>query len=60
MAVTKKELSLFSITPPIALEYFLHLSTGMVNTYMVARYSNELVGSMGVGNQALSIFRGHF
>lgn len=50
------KLSLTRLTIPIFFEVFLHYASLMINTYMVARHSNFLVGSMGAGNQIFDLF----
>ena len=51
-----RNLSLGRLALPIFFEIFLHYASLMINTYMVARHSNYLVGSMGVGNQIFDLF----
>ncbi|WP_104697702.1 MULTISPECIES: MATE family efflux transporter [unclassified Helicobacter] len=51
-----KNLSLRKLSIPIFFEIFLHYASLVINTYMVARHSNYLVGSMGVGNQIFDLF----
>ena len=51
-----KQLCLKSLSIPIFFELFLRYLSLIINTLMVAAYSNFLVGAMGAGNQILDIF----
>lgn len=51
-----KQLSLRALSIPIFFELFLRYLSLIINTLMVAAYSNFLVGAMGAGNQILDIF----
>lgn len=51
-----KQLSLKALSIPIFFELFLRYLSLIINTLMVAAYSNFLVGAMGAGNQILDIF----
>ena len=54
--MSSKQLSLKALSVPIFFELFLRYLSLIINTLMVAAYSNFLVGAMGVGNQILDIF----
>lgn len=47
---------LFRLAWPLFIETALMLLIGTVDTVMVARYSNDASGAVGVGNQVISIF----
>ena len=54
--MSSKQLSLKALSVPIFFELFLRYLSLIINTLMVAAYSNFLVGAMGAGNQILDIF----
>jgi len=51
-----RQLSLKQLSIPIFFEMFLRYLSLIINTIMVASYSNFLVGAMGAGNQILDLF----
>ena len=53
--MSSKQLSLKALSVPIFFELFLRYLSLIINTLMVAAYSNFLVGAMGAGNQILDI-----
>lgn len=56
MKLINKQLSLKQLSIPILIELFLRYLSILINTFMVAKHSNFLVGAMGAGNQILDIF----
>lgn len=54
--MSSKQLSLKSLSIPIFFEMFLRYLSLIINTLMVSKYSNTLVGAMGAANQILDLF----
>lgn len=54
--MANKHFSLKKLAIPIFLEFFLRYFSLIINTAMVAKYSNNLVGALGAGNQILDFF----
>lgn len=48
--------SLFSLSWPIFIDIFLHLSTLLINTYMISRVSIAMLAATTVANQFFDIF----
>ncbi|WP_100330462.1 MATE family efflux transporter [Bacillus xiapuensis] len=51
-----KEQTLFQITWPIFIEIALHMSMGIIATFMLSHYSDAAAAGVGVANQLLNIF----
>ncbi len=51
-----KEQTLFQITWPLFIEIALHMSMGIIATFMLGHYSDDAVAGVGVANQLLNIF----
>ncbi|WP_255298361.1 MATE family efflux transporter [Brevibacillus dissolubilis] len=49
-----KRMSLFALTWPIAIEFFLHMLMGTADTFMLAHISDEAVAAVGVANQLVA------
>jgi putative MATE family efflux protein len=47
---------LLALAWPIFIEHLLHLSTGMVDTFMVSHISDGAVAALGTANQIVTIF----
>lgn len=54
--MAKKQLSLSRLSIPIFWQLLFSFLTIIINTAMVSRYSNDLVGAMGAGNEIISLF----
>lgn len=50
-----KNLSLFALTWPLFIEFFLHMLMGNADTLMLSLYSDNSVAAVGVSNQILSL-----
>ncbi|WP_019240447.1 MULTISPECIES: MATE family efflux transporter [Bacillus] len=50
-----KNLSLFSLTWPLFIEFFLYMLMGNADTLMLSLYSDNSVAAVGVSNQILSL-----
>lgn len=51
-----KEQTLFQITWPLFIEIALHMSMGIIATFMLGHYSDSAAAGVGVANQLLNIF----
>lgn len=51
-----KEQTLFQITWPLFIEIALHMSMGIIATFMLGHYSDDAAAGVGVANQLLNIF----
>ncbi|WP_038815893.1 MATE family efflux transporter [Campylobacter jejuni] len=54
--MAKKQLSLARLSIPIFWDLLFRFLTVVINTTMVAHYSNDLVGAMGAGNEIIDLF----
>lgn len=54
--MAKKQLSLTRLSIPIFWDLLFRFLTIIINTAMVAHYSNDLVGAMGAGNEIIDLF----
>lgn len=50
-----QNLSLFALTWPLFIEFFLHMLMGNADTLMLSLYSDNSVAAVGVSNQILSL-----
>lgn len=48
--------TLFQITWPLFIEIALHMSMGIIATFMLGRYSDDAAAGVGVANQLVNIF----
>lgn len=55
MRKNEKDITLFSLAGPIMLENFLRMSMGSVNVFMMGKYSDQAVASVGVANQLMGM-----
>ena len=55
MSHHKSSISLLSLTGPILLENTLRMAMGTVNVFMLGRYSDNAVGSVGVATQFINM-----
>lgn len=51
----QKNMSLFTLTWPLFIEFFLHMLMGNADTLMLSLYSDNSVAAVGVSNQILSL-----
>ncbi|WP_042349589.1 MATE family efflux transporter [Bacillus massiliigorillae] len=51
----KQQLTLFALTWPLFIEFFLHMLMGNADTLMLSLYSDNSVAAVGVSNQILSL-----
>lgn len=51
-----QEQTLFQITWPLFIEISLHMSMGIIATFMLSHYSDAAAAGVGVANQLLNIF----
>lgn len=51
-----QEQTLFQITWPLFIEIALHMSMGIIATFMLSHYSDAAAAGVGVANQLLNIF----
>ncbi|WP_394237651.1 MATE family efflux transporter [Niallia oryzisoli] len=51
-----QEQTLFQITWPLFIEIALHMSMGIIATFMLSHYSDSAAAGVGVANQVLNIF----
>ena len=51
----KGQLSLFSLTWPIFLEFFLFMLMGLADTFMLSAVSDDAVAGVGTANQYIQI-----
>ena len=55
MSQHKSGISLLSLTAPILMENTLRMAMGTVNVFMLGRYSDNAVGSVGVATQFINM-----
>lgn len=52
---TTRQLSLFAVTWPLLIEFFLQILMGSMDTFMLAHVSDNAVAAIGVANQLVTI-----